>query len=1176
MDPLSIAAGSAGLATSCFKIVSILYTFIDETRSVDENVAALIAEVRGLSQVLETVSKSLKHDALVGLRSSDNVNLWTMVEGSLQECGITLDKLQTMLQDLNGTANSRFGVLRRPIMQVRLNMKLKEIGDFQQQVHSHYSGMQLTLGTINVNSSQQDLSRQLTDLKDQITLANTLALQQQTAQPGLSVDTLQDSRRISNHLKNLARDAESLRSSASTAIEGDRSTIWGGSVLGDQLSNDQYRDIRNWIPPPIEEESLEGKSIGSGPISDDHTARADSDSDSESDPEQELVEMFEKRGLQKLADKEYEQAEKFLCKAISLRKPSSKTTTSLEHIKANLADCYCQQAKWEDADRLLSELSDSRNKLDILALHSLHAVSHVYFGKANLDAADRTCRKSLLGKKKLLGKTHESYYLTLLLLACICDAKGDEVQGDGWRHFLPASLESRTRPVPLDHQLRPKTFTPSHLHESLQSPAVQPIPETAASDEGDKQSLESGLETQSAPAIMDEAIGASSLSIRRKPLHLSTLDDQEAPTSGSDVLATDSQTADLKSLMPYFFDSSVENNAQAEIVKPLHDEQLAKPALDSSEKIGDGSPSKPAVKSRDGGWWAKMLEPSTRTSSSDDKHEPEAHPKPAPETFTSPHASPPSSIILPSLTPPMPRSSTHKVCGKCAQSLSGRFVRALGDMYHLECFTCKDCGTIVASKFFTLQDGQIELPLCETDYFRRLDLLCAGCGLACRGSYITALEKKYHTECFKCQTQGCNRVFGAADNYYEHEDGVYCREHYSEHYALRSSTILVNADTLPVTVSSHNVPLDPSLAGPQVYDPDAAPNKTIREYLTKRSSTFVRLEAARKKGWADPEGDKYWQKRHEQADKATGRDPENEQAEVFYEMTKQIAREMQDKTEAMTPGHLGAETFQSLDLCMAPGGFTWGANEYNIGGAVAYGITLASEEGGHRNFYVNAAVKFMDITMLASEAGIDDIPKTHPDHSLFITERPFLDQQYQLVFCGGAVLRTHQRSEHRRDFERSRLTTSQLILAMQRILPGGTMVVLLRRPDAWDVVHLLHQFDSFAEIQLFKPAKKHAVRSTFYLVAKNVQPESETAKAALKEWKQSWIRSTFGGESGTGEKDPETGVEDVQKVLDEFGTKLIELATHVWKTQADALVKQDFKKSPKDKRKKQFHWPQRR
>lgn len=29
-----------------------------------------------------------------------------------------------------------------------------------------------------------------------------------------------------------------------------------------------------------------------------------------------------------------------------------------------------------------------------------------------------------------------------------------------------------------------------------------------------------------------------------------------------------------------------------------------------------------------------------------------------------------------------------RVCGKCGLSLTGQFVRALGDTYHLECFTC--------------------------------------------------------------------------------------------------------------------------------------------------------------------------------------------------------------------------------------------------------------------------------------------------------------------------------------------------------------------------------------------------------------------------------------------------------------------------------------------------------
>lgn len=276
-------------------------------------------------------------------------------------------------------------------------------------------------------------------------------------------------------------------------------------------------------------------------------------------------------------------------------------------------------------------------------------------------------------------------------------------------------------------------------------------------------------------------------------------------------------------------------------------------------------------------------------------------------------------------------------------------------------------------------------------------------------------------------------------------------------------------------------------------------------------------------------------------------------------MTKQIAEEMQTQTAAMTSVELGIRPFQVLDLCMAPGGFTWGTLKYNPG-AIAYGITLPTKVGGYKNWCTLPAehVKYMDITMLASDLGIETIPTSHPDRSLFITERPFVDQSFQLVFCGGAVLRTHERSEHRSDFERRRLTTSQLILAMQRIIPGGTMVVLLRRPDAWEIVHLLHQFNSFADIRLFKPFRKHAVRSTFYLVAKNIQSEAESAKAALVEWKECWSRATFGGDEGLGEKEPQVDAETVKDVLDEFGPQLIELATPVWKIQAGALKKEDY------------------
>lgn len=377
--------------------------------------------------------------------------------------------------------------------------------------------------------------------------------------------------------------------------------------------------------------------------------------------------------------------------------------------------------------------------------------------------------------------------------------------------------------------------------------------------------------------------------------------------------------------------------------------------------------------------------------------------------------------------------------------------------------------------------------------------------------------------------------------------------------------------------------------GHQAY-PATTPNRTLTEYLIKNSPTFVRLEAVRKKvvtlvtcinldhlsipfqGWNNPEGDSYWQNRRKQSDTAT-----EAAAQAFYDMTKQIVEEMQAKTGALTPGDLGVQPFQFLDLCMAPGGFTWGTLEYNTD-AIAYGITLPPEIGGYKNWFSLPAeyVKFMDITMLASEFGIGTIPTSHPDHSFFLSERPFVDQRFQLIFCGGAVLRSHERSEHRREFERTRLTTSQLILAMQRIIPGGTMAILLRRPDAWDVAHLLYQFNSFANIQLFKPYKKHAIRSTFYLVAKNVQPDAESAKAALEGWKKSWSSATFGGDEGTGEKYPEMDVGAMKKMLDEFGPKLIELAIPVWKIQAGALEKQGFTKAQNDDRKKQYYRPKKK
>jgi hypothetical protein len=152
--------------------------------------------------------------------------------------------------------------------------------------------------------------------------------------------------------------------------------------------------------------------------------------------------------------------------------------------------------------------------------------------------------------------------------------------------------------------------------------------------------------------------------------------------------------------------------------------------------------------------------------------------------------------------------------------MQGAFVRALGAVYHLNCFKCmvspipiwivykvshihplQDCGIVVASKFFPIEGlDSKQHPLCERDYFRRLNLICGKCGMALRGSYITAcsrsiftsglnrlmtsvLDKKYHVEHFTCSI--CPTLFGPQDSYYEHDGDVYCHYHYSTRFATK-------------------------------------------------------------------------------------------------------------------------------------------------------------------------------------------------------------------------------------------------------------------------------------------------------------------------------------------------------------------------------------------------------
>ena len=152
--------------------------------------------------------------------------------------------------------------------------------------------------------------------------------------------------------------------------------------------------------------------------------------------------------------------------------------------------------------------------------------------------------------------------------------------------------------------------------------------------------------------------------------------------------------------------------------------------------------------------------------------------------------------------------------------------------------------------------------------------------------------------------------------------------------------------------------------------------------------------------------------------------------------------------------------------------------------------------------------------------GIDhtNIPERYPDFGDFQKDEVWSREKFDLVFCDGQVLRNHSHNmvESRQRGEARRLTCSQLLIALRHVRVGGSMMVLLHKIDRWDTVLTIRTFNRFASITLFKPLVAHKSRSSFYLVAKNIQPDHEDALRGIQYWTRSWKDATFHDLTGEG------------------------------------------------------------
>lgn len=321
--------------------------------------------------------------------------------------------------------------------------------------------------------------------------------------------------------------------------------------------------------------------------------------------------------------------------------------------------------------------------------------------------------------------------------------------------------------------------------------------------------------------------------------------------------------------------------------------------------------------------------------------------------------------------------------------------------------------------------------------------------------------------------------------------------------------------------------------------------------------------------WKNPQATAHFRRLRYKADKAN-----RKEREVFFDIMRKIGDEM----DAASRGALSLPRSNArvLDLCMAPGGYTAAVLKHSPHAAVC-AYTLPQDLGGHPIIHCRdsrVGVMFGDITLLHTEFGVEEVPREHSECAEFSDKRPWFGKRFDLVFCDGQALRTHKphiADYQQKEVEAARLTVSQLILAMQRIESGGTLIMLLHNCATYKTIKILRVFDDIAQLQVFKPTSCHTRRGSFYLIAKNVQPGHPEAVAAVDEWKKAWKQLSFPTLAQDGkEVSPkfvsEPGFpQDVSDLLETFGERVIELGEPIWQIQKEALATANWGKKQKGK-----------
>ncbi|KAM6167060.1 zyxin isoform 2-T2 [Erethizon dorsatum] len=127
--------------------------------------------------------------------------------------------------------------------------------------------------------------------------------------------------------------------------------------------------------------------------------------------------------------------------------------------------------------------------------------------------------------------------------------------------------------------------------------------------------------------------------------------------------------------------------------------------------------------------------------------------------------------------------AVNESCGRCHQPLARAqpAVRALGQLFHITCFTCHQCEQqLQGQQFYSLEGA----PYCEGCYTDTLEK-CHTCGQPITDRMLRATGKAYHPHCFTCVVCAC--PLEGTSFIVDQANRPHCVPDYHKQYAPRCS-----------------------------------------------------------------------------------------------------------------------------------------------------------------------------------------------------------------------------------------------------------------------------------------------------------------------------------------------------------------------------------------------------